>query len=48
MASAGTLSAANVGEVAWSPPPGPGRHLLQVTVRDGQRALAVDAIVWVR
>jgi hypothetical protein len=47
-ASAGTLSSASAGEVLWTPPEGPGRHLIQVVVRDGERALAVDAIVEVR
>jgi len=47
-ASAGTLSSTTAGEVLWTPPEGPGRHLIQVVVRDGERALAVDAIVEVR
>jgi hypothetical protein len=47
-ASAGTLSSTTAGEVLWTPPAGPGRHLVQVAVRDGERALAVDAIVEVR
>jgi hypothetical protein len=47
-ASAGTLSSTTTGEVLWTPPEGPGRHLVQVVVRDGERALAVDAIVEVR
>jgi hypothetical protein len=47
-ASAGTLSTTTAGEVLWTPPAGPGRHLVQVEVRDGERALAVDAIVEVR
>jgi hypothetical protein len=47
-ASAGTLSSTTAGEVLWTPPDGPGRHLIQVVVRDGERALAVDAIVEVR
>jgi hypothetical protein len=47
-ASAGTLSSTTAGEVLWTPPEGPGRHLVQVEVRDGERALAVDAIVEVR
>jgi hypothetical protein len=47
-ASAGTLSSTTAGEVLWTPPEGPGRHLIQVVVRDGERALAVDAITEVR
>ena len=47
-ASAGTLSSTSAGEVLWTPPEGSGRHLIQVVVRDGERALAVDAIVEVR
>jgi len=48
MASAGALSSTTAGEVVWTPPQGPGRHLVQVTVRDGERALAVDAVIEVR
>jgi hypothetical protein len=48
MASAGDISGATSGEVVWRPPAGPGRHLVQVTVRDGERALAVDAVIEVR
>jgi hypothetical protein len=47
-ASDGTLSSTSTGEVLWTPPEGSGRHLIQVVVRDGERALAVDAIVEVR
>lgn len=47
-ASAGTLSSTTTGEVTWTPPAGPGRTLIQVVVRDGERALAVDAITEVR
>ncbi|HEY3354283.1 MAG TPA: hypothetical protein VGQ83_13605 [Polyangia bacterium] len=48
MASAGVLSSTTAGEVVWTPPEGPGRHLVQVSVRDGDRALAVDAVIVTR
>jgi hypothetical protein len=48
MASHGTLSDESAGEVTWTPPAERGRFLIQVTVRDGERALAVDAVIEVR
>jgi hypothetical protein len=44
LATAGTLSSTTAGEIIWAPPPKAGRELIQVTVRDGNRALAVDAV----
>ena len=43
--SGGTLDQATAATVRWVPPGTPGPHLAQVTVRDGDRAVAVEVFL---
>lgn len=43
--SGGQLDRRDVAKVRWTPPRSPGAHLAQVTVRDGTRAIAVEAFL---
>ena len=45
VASAGTLDRADRQIVRWTPPATPGRHMVQVVVRDGRGHLAVDVFL---
>jgi hypothetical protein len=42
--SSGTLDDTEGFKVRWTPPSTPGRHMVQVVVRDGDRAVAVHAL----
>ncbi len=45
--SGGQLDRSNAASVRWTPPCSSGAHLAQVTVRDGNRAIAVEAFLHV-
>ena len=43
--SGGVLDSTEAQQVRWTPPRTPGRHMVQVTVRDGHGALSVDMLL---
>ncbi len=43
--SGGVLDSKEGQEVRWTPPATPGRHMVQVTVRDGHGAISIDMLL---
>jgi hypothetical protein len=45
-ASGGALDHGDRSSVRWTPPTGKGRHMVQLTVRDGKRTISVDVLIY--